>query len=87
MYHLLLMTLSLMKASNIRSALRLLRTVPMLVIIGNLKQSKLQSLFLLFRCLMPLFLHHNVCQVPWYLMMSLPALLSLPMMIQLSLLL
>ncbi len=71
------------------SALRLLRSMPVLVIIGNLKQSKIQSLFLLFRCLMSLFLHHNIHLVPWYLMISLPALLSplMLMMIHLSLLL
>jgi len=76
------MTFGLMKASVVRSALRLLRTVLVLVTVGNLKPSKLQFLNLLFR----LLTYHRVGLVPWSLMMSLLVLLSLLMMIRLFLL-
>jgi len=76
------MTIGLMKASVVRSALRLLRSVLVLVTVGNLKPSKLQFLNLLFR----LLTHHNVGLVPWSPIMSLLVLLSLLMMIRLFLL-
>jgi hypothetical protein len=86
-HRLLSMTFGLMKASIMRSALRLLRSVLMLVIIGDLKQSTLQSLSLLFRCLTFLFPTNNVRPAPWSPMMSLPVLLSLLMIVRLFLLL
>jgi hypothetical protein len=61
--------------------------VPLLVIGGNLKQSKLQSLSLLCRLLPFLIPHHNVQLVPWSWMMNRPALQCLLMMIQSDLLL
>jgi hypothetical protein len=71
-----------MKSSIMRSALRLLRSVLVLVTVGNLKPSKLQFLNLLFR----LLTYHRVGLVPWSPMMSLLVLLSLLMMIRLFLL-
>ena len=77
-----LMTFGLMKASDVRSALRLLKSVLVHATVGNLKPSNLQSLSLLFS----LLTHNNARLVPWSLMMSLLVLLSLPKMIQLFLL-
>jgi hypothetical protein len=76
------MTFGLMKASVVRNALRLLRSVLVLVTVGNLKPSKLQSLSLLFS----LLTHYNASLVPWSLMTSLLVLLSLLTMIRLFLL-
>ncbi len=81
-HRLLLMIFGLMKASDVRSALRLLKSVLVLATIGNLKWSNLQSLSLLFS----LLTHYNASLVPWSLMTSLLVLLSLLMMIWLFLL-
>jgi hypothetical protein len=58
-HHLLLMTFGLMQASDVRSALRLLKSMLVLATVGNLKSSNLQSLSLLFS----LLTHYNASGV------------------------
>ena len=62
-HRLLLMTFGLMKASVVRSALRLLRSVLVPATVGNLKPIKLQSLSLLSKRLIFLVLLHNLLLV------------------------
>jgi hypothetical protein len=71
-----------MKASDVRSASRLLKSVLVLATVGNLKPSNLQSLSLLIS----LLTHYNANLVPWSLMTSLLVLLSLLTTIRLFLL-
>jgi hypothetical protein len=52
-----------MRASVVRSALRLLRSVLVLATVGNLRQIKLQSLSLLSKRLIFLVLLHNLLLV------------------------
>jgi hypothetical protein len=77
------MTFGLMKASGVRSDLRLQRNALVLATVGSLRMSKLLSLSLLYSLLVHPRL--DLLQVVWSGMTSLRAPLNLPMMIPLCL--